>query len=641
MLMTAGEFAKRLEARQSGQGWIARCPAHEDRRASLSISPGRDDRVLLKCHAGCPTEAVVAALGLHLSDLMPSQPSAQGRIVATYDYHNPAGAVLYQVVRREPKEFRQRRPDGNGGWIWDMRGVNRVIYRLPEIIQATITNDVLYIVEGEKDADAMWQHGLPATCNAGGALKWADAYSDVLRGCRVIVIADKDTAGRRHAQQVLASLARHDCQASVLELPDINGRQVKDAHDFFAAGGTAADVQSLSAEIASRSDVSDLDGVLIPSEPETPAAEAASQAGATLQRPLPPVDNAASLVADRQLTVPPEIIHGVLHRGLKGVIGSVSKARKSWILLDLALSVATGQPWWGWGTTQGRVLLVNFEIPRAFMRSRIASVAATKQIEDLRNLDVWTLRGHAAPFYRILPEMVSATRSGGYSLVIIDPVYKGFGAERDENTARDVGAVVEELERIATDTGAAIVVSAHYAKGQSASKEVVDRISGSGVWARDTDALICLTPHMTPGAYAVELVLRNVPEQPPFVVEWKYPLMVKRDDLNPEDLKQAKKNGQPAKPAQPATEESIIGKLLGLFAVGKHHRKCSVRTWFRRLDVGRDTLREVIELAIDAGTLREYVKRDGRSQIRWLTRGTAGKNQSSDEDVPPTNDTHP
>jgi hypothetical protein len=236
--------------------------------------------------------------------------------------------------------------------------------------------------------------------------------------------------------------------------------------------------------------------------------------------------------------------------------------------------------------------------------------------------------------------MVRAIRSGRYALVIIDPVYKGFGAERDENTARDVGAVVEELERIATDTGAAIVVSAHYAKGQSASKEVVDRISGSGVWARDTDALICLTPHMTPGAYAVELVLRNVPEQPSFVVEWKYPLMVKRDDLNPEDLKQAKKNGQ-AKPAQPATEESIIGKLLGLFAVGKHHRKCSVRTWFRRLNVGRDDLREAIEIAIDAGTLREYVKRDGRCQIRWLTRGVVGKNPSSDEDVPPTNDTHP
>lgn len=170
--MNAAEFSARVEgARQASHGFTARCPAHEDRRASLSFCDG-ERGLLVKCHAGCSLEAVASALGLRVADLFLDSgtdrpPGAERRAVATYTYHDEARTLLFEVVRFPPKDFKQRRPDGRGGWIWDLHGVRRVLYRLPEIRrQATV-----YLTEGEKDADRLWTHGIPATTNPGGAGK--------------------------------------------------------------------------------------------------------------------------------------------------------------------------------------------------------------------------------------------------------------------------------------------------------------------------------------------------------------------------------------------------------------------------------------------------------------------------------------
>jgi putative DNA primase/helicase len=133
--LTAAELARALEAKRRAGYWSARCPAHDDRTASLSISESENGRVLLKCHAGCEFDAILKAAGIE-----PTKPNGEDRtkpnIVATYDYHNATGILLYQVVRFAPKDFRQRRPDGNGGWVWKMAGVERVPYRLPELLNA-------------------------------------------------------------------------------------------------------------------------------------------------------------------------------------------------------------------------------------------------------------------------------------------------------------------------------------------------------------------------------------------------------------------------------------------------------------------------------------------------------------------------
>src|SRR5262249_11945638 len=134
--------------------WSALCPAHEDRRRSLSISITEDGTILLKCHAGCNVNAVVEAIGLTVADLFPvHRPrTTRGTIVQTYDYRDEAGGLLFQVVRFDPKNFRQRRPDGEGDWTWNLGDVRRVLYRLPDIAGAP-PDQAVFVVEGEKDAD--------------------------------------------------------------------------------------------------------------------------------------------------------------------------------------------------------------------------------------------------------------------------------------------------------------------------------------------------------------------------------------------------------------------------------------------------------------------------------------------------------
>lgn len=231
------------DVRKNGSGWSARCPAHDDQRASLSISEGEDGRVLLHCHAGCAPETLCNALGFNLSDLFAAATTSNGhpRIIKTYDYCQADGSLLFQVVRFEPKDFRQRRPDGNGGWIWNLRNTPRVLYRLPELLTA-IPDDWVFVVEGEKDADRLAALGMVATTCPQGAGKWSKLSDDsALNGRRVAIVPDKDAAGRRHAADVAARLHGRAREVRILELPGPG----KDGSDWFDAGGTVDELLRL------------------------------------------------------------------------------------------------------------------------------------------------------------------------------------------------------------------------------------------------------------------------------------------------------------------------------------------------------------------------------------------------------------
>ena len=196
-------LTKLENVKKTPNGWEACCPAHDDRHASLSIGMGEDGRILLNCHAGCDPEAIVSAIGLKLADLFPPSPRlrrtsptepppVRGRIAAQYPYCDASGALLFEVVRFDPKDFRQRRPDGKGGWIWSLGDTARVLYRLPGILAAD-KNGWVFVCEGEKDVDNLRALGLPATCNPGGAGKWGKLSDDsILHGKRVVIIPDRD-----------------------------------------------------------------------------------------------------------------------------------------------------------------------------------------------------------------------------------------------------------------------------------------------------------------------------------------------------------------------------------------------------------------------------------------------------------------
>ena len=181
--MTTKEILSLLDGvKRDGNGWTALCPGHEDRTPSLSVTEKRDGRTLLNCFAGCAQEAVVTALGITMADLFPekSHTKAPSKITATYDYVDEDGNLLFQVVRHDPKGFKQRRPKAQGGWIWDLKGVQRVLYRLPEVQEAIALEKTVHVVEGEKDADLLASMGLAATTSPGGAGKWKPEFTEAL-----------------------------------------------------------------------------------------------------------------------------------------------------------------------------------------------------------------------------------------------------------------------------------------------------------------------------------------------------------------------------------------------------------------------------------------------------------------------------
>jgi hypothetical protein len=204
----------RLEGvRKTGNGFEARCPSHDDTRASLNLAVGDKQPVVLDCKAGCEPSTVLDALGLTWADLTRQHQAPHGRAdvgwIATYDYVDEHGTVLFQVLRGADKKFRQRRPDpaSRGGWTWKLDSVRRVPYLLPDLIKAVAEGRHVYVVEGEKDVESLVSRGHTATCNPGGAGKWRSEYTDFFKGANVTVIRDKDAAGIKHAETVVEALS--------------------------------------------------------------------------------------------------------------------------------------------------------------------------------------------------------------------------------------------------------------------------------------------------------------------------------------------------------------------------------------------------------------------------------------------------
>ena len=170
----------------------------------------------------------------------PKPRKTPAKIVATYDYRDETGELLMQVVRMEPKTFRQRRPDGDG-WAWRIKDVRVVPYRLPELLAAP--EAVVYLVEGEKDADRLATMGLVATCNAGGGGKWLAAHSEFLRGRNVVILPDNDGAGVEHAKKATKTLRGIVASLNTIELPGLPEKG--DVSDWLDAGGTVEELLRL------------------------------------------------------------------------------------------------------------------------------------------------------------------------------------------------------------------------------------------------------------------------------------------------------------------------------------------------------------------------------------------------------------
>lgn len=234
----------RITLKGDGNERKAVCPFHSDTNPSLMVNVHENTWF---CHGGCGGGGVIDFMArmekitpveflkkhqIDSDNFHPSvAPAAPARLVMEkcYDYRDALGNVRFQVVRCKPKTFRQRHLDSKGAWVWGMEGIDRLLYRLPEVLKS----QMVWIVEGEKDADNLSALGMCATCNVGGAGKWLDGYTESLAGKDIIICGDNDDAGRKHVELVFDSIAGKVKTARLVRVPAPH----KDVSDFIEAEG--------------------------------------------------------------------------------------------------------------------------------------------------------------------------------------------------------------------------------------------------------------------------------------------------------------------------------------------------------------------------------------------------------------------
>jgi hypothetical protein len=237
------KLSSRDELRFGSNGSVAVQIAGEQRGSwyDHENQVGGGPRELLTLKGGVPLEETDEWFRNNLG-IVTDAPAIKRRQVATFDYCDEAGALIFQVVRLEPKNFRQRQPDGTGGWKWKVKGVRQVPYRLPQLLAAS-PEQIVFIPEGEMKVERLEGLGQLATCNAGGAGKWKAGFAQYFAGKRVVILPDNDRAGRDHAAMVAANLVPTAASVKMLVLPGL--AEKGDIINWLDQGSTIAELYRL------------------------------------------------------------------------------------------------------------------------------------------------------------------------------------------------------------------------------------------------------------------------------------------------------------------------------------------------------------------------------------------------------------
>jgi hypothetical protein len=436
-----------------GDRWMARCPGHEDHHESLSIK-FEGNKILVHDFGGCGVEYLLGRTGLKMSDLfldgskdsndsngIPVNtngnngrlPTARPRIVATYSYVDEIGALLFEVQRFEPKGFRQRKPEPGGAWSWRLNGARRVLYNLPQVLEAS---DVV-ITEGEKDADNATKLGFVATCNPGGAGKWRDEYSECLRGKSVTIIADADAPGRKHAQQVAVSLHLKAASVKTLELPGM-----KDLSEWVEHGGTRGALVELIQNVPEWvEDAEAKTGFVL-----TPLAD-------LLARPNIPVEY---------------VVENLLVAGTVACVVAKPKVGKSTFARNLCFAVSRGSPFLGLKTKQGECIYLALEEREEDLKNDFQAMGANG------SEPIYT-HAASAPAEGI-DAACDLVRQRRPTVIVIDPLFR-LARIRDEKAYAETYAALGPLIDVAREVGT-LVVLVHHA-GKSTKVDAIDSPLGS------------------------------------------------------------------------------------------------------------------------------------------------------------------
>jgi hypothetical protein len=379
--------------------------------------------------------------------------------VQSWSYVDEAGAVLYQTARshwrlpdgtfrvgadgKPEKTFSQRRRARDGeesrdGWVYSLKGTRIVPYRLPELIEAVASDYVVWHVEGEKCADKLASLGIPATCNPMGAGKWWDDLTPHFQGARVVILPDNDESGRKHAELVAGKLRGVAADIRVLALPGLPPKG--DAFDWIEAGGTAEQLYELAA-----------------SAPKADAPRFASRFGALPWRDIDTPGPEHDYLIDDFLTA-----------GDKSVIGGPSKSGKSFLSIHAGLAIARGVEFFGRKVKRGLVVYQAGEGARGVKKRlrayrRHFNVARDEDIPFVllqSRIDLHSPEGDTAPLIAEIKAIQALYPDHPLRMVVIDTLATAQGGA-DENSGRDMGAVMGNVDRLSRECGAHVCLVHH------------------------------------------------------------------------------------------------------------------------------------------------------------------------------------
>lgn len=479
-------LSKLPQAKRCGKNWIARCPAHDDRRASLSIGIGDDGRVLIHCHAGCTPEAVASALGLALADLMPADGGRIGRSAnprpiqkvskskhreddqevyatshdaigelehrygpysATWTYHDANGEPVGMIVRWDTAGGKDIRPVSKTakGWIIGGMPEPRPLYRLPELLARP--SERAYVCEGEKAADAATTIGLLATTSPHGCESAGKADWTPLAGREVVILPDNDDAGQRYAQDVTAILLKLPSAATVkvIQLPGLPAKG--DIYDWLEMHD-ASEPDFLQASIES----------LVNASPTVDASEVIG--GPILQ-----------CLADIEAAAVKWLWPGRIPLGRITLLVGRPGEGKSFLTTYMAARISTGSPWPdGSECPQGSVILISAEDdPADTIRPRLdAHYADTQRVHLLsmvRRIEADGKRHDVMFTLADLAALETALQAlSDCRLLVVDPIGSFLGGRTDAHRDNEVRAVLAPVTKLAEKYGPAVLVVAHRRK---------------------------------------------------------------------------------------------------------------------------------------------------------------------------------
>ena len=378
-----------------------------------------------------------------------------------YDYYDADGVLAYQVERYEPKTFRQRRPEGDG-WVYNMDGVEAVPYNLPEIM--TNPDKVIVIVEGEKCVEALRRYNVIASSNHGGAGNWKPELNQYFKDRKVVIIPDADAAGDKHARKVIHNLLSVAKEVRRVDLPGLSDKQ--DVFDWLNSGN---DVSKLKALIKTSEPIVAVEAV--EDTPEAPQADVFQTFDETYLINMPPVD---------------WLVDGVLTRHGFSVIYGAPGTGKSFLAIDMAMSIAHGKLWQERPTMRGGVLYIAGEGVGG-LGKRVKAWRLYRGAEGLGDMVVLPTAVNFRENEQIEKLLRTIDSLGKrFSCVVVDTVARALlGGE--ENSATDMGLFVGACDAIKAHCGCALVAIHHSNKSSSAG---INAMRGSSALGGAADTVI-------------------------------------------------------------------------------------------------------------------------------------------------------